>query len=314
MASSGTAPKALASCASWASRTPAGVSDKGEPAEESAISPHRPNRACTLRANSGSGVTSATVCPGFSTPSRISTAASAAAASSVRAVTAVRPSSPSAMGSPPPSRISVMAFVQSAVDFGGFSASAISRRRARPRRAFSPASRAGQARTSVRSMPCRPISRFSAPCGCCSPSSSAIWSHAVCDRSRSSPGSTTQPEGARATAPSTVAAAGTVPVDPAAITGKVGGRSSHASASRFSSVTRRAAGSLRPSSSSRRGHASTATARKAAVERQCSARSAWTRSATRAGSATSSIWQESRNATSASAISSARRGSTAPPW
>jgi len=121
-------------------------------------------------------------------------------------------------------------------------------------------------------------------------------------------------EGARATAPSTVAAAGTVPVDPAAITGKAGGRSSHASASRFSSVTRRTAGSLRPSSSSRRGHASTATARKAAVERQCSARSASTRSATRPGSATSSIWQESRNAASASAISSARRGSTAPPW
>ena len=292
-------------------RRPAPMRDRGWPEETSATTPQRSSRAATRRPRARSGVTRAQVRPGVSSVSRIIRARAAAASSSARTVTTDRPSSPSAIGSADRSRKASarrapMTVRQSSVASAGRRASLISRWRARPRDA-APGSSGGWNHGRTASRSARPSSsRQRAFWGCCSLSPRVAQTAG--SSSRSSPGRTTQPRGAAATAASTSAAAGAVPVEPAAMTVWVGGRSVQASARRRSSRARRQAGSTIPMASSRFGQASTARARNSADSRQCSARSPSTRVATRFRSVISSSWQESRKPPRASAISSARRG------
>ncbi len=258
--------------------------------------PQRASRASTRRDNCRSGVARAQVIgrPSgvrCSRLSRIIRATAVAASSSARTDRTVRPDRPSAMGSAarPASaeraRRRLISARQSSVASAGRRASLIRRWRARPR-----ASTAGSSGgwnhgwTASRPTSARASRACRAACGCWS----SMRSQASAARSRSRPGSTTTPCGALATAFSTSAAAGTVPVEPAAMTGACGGRASHASARRRSRVARRHAGSTSPSASRRLGQASTARPRKRALSRQCSARSCSARIAMRDRSDTSS--------------------------
>ncbi len=151
-----------------------------------------------------------------------------------------------------------------------------------------------------------------APWGCCSPTSTQASSAS----SRSSPGNTTAPAGRVAISFKRSALAGAVPVEPAAIIGNAGGRLSQPSASSRSSRTRRAAGSIRPSSRRRAAQPLSAKARKPAEMRQCRARSPSTSACIRSvrpSSATSSSSIPSRNAARASASSSAEVASSERP-
>ncbi len=95
-------------------------------------------------------------------------------------------------------------------------------------------------------------------------------------RTRSSPGRTTMPWGKVATVAIRCAVAGMDPVDPAAMTGWVGGDARHNSAWDNSRRLRRSAGSIRPLSAKCAGHALRMIFRKSSVTPQWSAYSSGT--------------------------------------
>ena len=284
-------------------RTPTGNPASGAPAEESATTPQRDSRADTRRASAASGVTKAAVLPGVSKASRSSKATAPAASSSWRATTMDRPARPLATGSTPsaaPSALSLAIWPsQSSVASAGRRASLMIRRRQRP--SPSPGEGGDHKPTSPRSTPAKASSRFIAPCGCCSPT----FRQASSARSWSRPGNTTAPCGASAMAVSRAAAAGAVPVDPAATMTPGGGLSRHRLPSARSRATRRAVTSVRPSSFKRAGQASTAKRRKSAEISQCLAISRSTQPSRDLSGAASSISTLSRKPASASASSRA---------
>ena len=184
------------------------------------MTPQRLSRALTRRARPASGEISAAVLPSTARASRSSRAATVAASSSVRAVMTERPARPSAMGSISAEAVSArrasICCIQSAVSPGGRRASLISRRRQR----VAPLGvTGGQSITPARETPARASNRLRVYWGCGSPTSV----HADSARSASSPGKTTQPRGAPAITRSRSADDGAEPVEPAAITGRVGG-------------------------------------------------------------------------------------------
>ncbi len=241
MPSSGTgANPASAASANRHRNAPVAVCARGRPAELSMAISQRPSSAATRRARLRSGVTSAAVLSFCSSCSRSISAMAAASSPGCAASTSDKPSRPFAISSPPPSASARQASVVGA----GRSVSRIRACR------LSGVPSASQSVTSVRAQPIRSSNCFMPNCGWPGSSRSQLSS----SKAWSSAGRITEPFGRRAIARSSAAVAGMLPVEPAAITGPVGGRLCNLSVRAAVIALRRAAGFIVPSASSKAGH------------------------------------------------------------